>query len=123
MVSWVSRWVTVQGRAWRKAIVTYEDNPPTLRCCGDEDRSTQSLRRQALSQALCARANVTVDLAELAFADPSLMLDLMMVSRRLRKAGRILTLRGAQPDISVLIEYVGLHRLPGVTIAPAPTPA
>jgi anti-anti-sigma regulatory factor len=106
-----------------EAIVTYEDNPPTLRCCGDEDRSTQSLRRQALSQALGAPADVTVDLAELAFADPSLMLDLMMVARRLRKAGRMLTLRDAQPDISMLIEYVGLGRLPGVTIAPAPAPA
>ena len=94
-----------------------------LRCCGDEDRSTQSRRRQALSQALCAPAHVMVDLAELAFADPSLMLDFVMVARRLRKRGLTLTLRGAQPDISVLIEYVGLHRLPGVTIAPAPQPA
>jgi anti-anti-sigma regulatory factor len=94
-----------------------------LRCCGDEDRSTQSLRRQALSQALCTPGDVLVDLAELAFADPSLMLDLAMIARRLRKAGRQLTLQGAQPDISVLIEYVGLHRLPGVAIAPAPTPA
>jgi len=51
------------------------------------------------------------------------MLDFMMVARRLRKAGRELTLCGAQPDISVLIEYVGLHRLPGVVIAPAPAPA
>ena len=51
------------------------------------------------------------------------MLDFAMVARRLRKAGRELTLRGAQPDISVLIEYVGLHRLPGVIIAPAPAPA
>lgn len=51
------------------------------------------------------------------------MLDFAMVARRLRKAGRELILRGAQPDISVLIEYVGLHRLPGVTIAPAPAPA
>lgn len=76
-----------------------------------------------MSQALCAPADVVADLAELAFADPSLMLDFMMVARRLRKAGRQLTLQGAQPDISVLIEYVGLHRLPGVTIAPAPAPA
>ena len=105
------------------AIVTYEDNPPTLRCYGHEDRSTQSLRRQALSQALGAPADVVVDLSELAFADPSLMLDLTMLARRLRKAGSRLTLRGAQPDISVLIEYVGLHRLPGVHIAPAPAPA
>lgn len=94
-----------------------------MRCCGDEDRSTQSLRRQALSQALVAPEDVLVDLADLAFADPSLMLDLAMIARRLRKSGRKLTLRGAQPDISVLIEYVGLHRLPGVAIAPAPAPA
>jgi anti-anti-sigma regulatory factor len=94
-----------------------------LRCYGDEDRSTQSLRRQALSQALCTHADVTVELGGLAFADPSLMLDLAMIARRLRKAGRELILRGAQPDISVLIEYVGLHRLPGVTIAQAPAPA
>jgi anti-anti-sigma regulatory factor len=94
-----------------------------LRCRGDEDRSTQSLRRQALSQALVAPEDVLVDLADLAFADPSLMLDLAMIARRLRKSGRKLTLRGAQPDISVLIEYVGLHRLPGVAIAPASTPA
>ncbi len=93
-----------------------------MRCCGDEDRSTQSLRRQALSQALVAPEDVLVDLADLAFADPSLMLDLAMIARRLRKSGRKLTLRGAQPDISVLIEYVGLHRLPGVAIAPAPRP-
>jgi anti-anti-sigma regulatory factor len=113
-----------QGRAGLEgAIVTYEDNPPTLRCYGDEDRATQSLRRQALSQALGAPSDVVVDLAQLAFADPSLMLDLVMVARRLRKAGRKLTLRGAQPDICVLIEYVGLHRLPGVTIAPAPAAA
>ena len=105
------------------AIVTYEENPPTLRCYGDEDRSTQSRRRQALSRALRAPADVVVDLAELTFADPSLMLDLVMVARRLRNAGRELTLRNAQPDISVLIEYVGLHRLPGVYITPAPAPA
>lgn len=81
------------------------------------------MRRQALSQALTAAADVTVDLSELAFADPSLMLDFVMIARRLRKAGRQITLQGAQPDISVLIEYVGLHRLPGVNIAPTPAPA
>ena len=94
-----------------------------MRCYGDEDRPTQSRRRQALSQALRAPADVVVDLADLAFADPSLMLDFAMIARRLRKAGRELILRGAQPDIRVLIEYVGLHRLPGVTVAPAATPA
>jgi len=105
------------------AIVSYEENPPLLRCCGDEDRSTQSRRRQALSQAISAPADVLVDLSELAFADPSLMLDLAMLARRLRKAGRQLLLQGAQPDISALIEYVGLHRLSGVLILPAPAAA
>ena len=51
------------------------------------------------------------------------MLDFAMIARRLRKAGRELTLRNAQPDISVLIEYVGLHRLPGVNVMPAASPA
>ncbi len=104
-------------------IVSYDEHPPVLRCCGDEDRSTQSHRRQALSQAISAPADVLVDLSQLAFADPSLMLDLAMIARRLRQSGRKLTLRGAQPDICVLIEYVGLHRLPGVAIAPATAPA
>ena len=90
-----------------------------LRCCGDEDRTTQSLRRRALSQALRATDDLLVDLSELAFADPSLMLDLAMIARRLRKRGREITLQDAQPDIEVLIEYVGLHRLPGVKVVPA----
>lgn len=64
-----------------------------------------------------------MDLAELSFADPSLMLDLAMLARRLRKAGRLLVLQGAQPDISALIEYVGLHRLSGVQVVQAPAPA
>jgi anti-anti-sigma regulatory factor len=104
-------------------IVSYDEHPPLLRCCGAEDRSTQSLRRQALSQAISAPADVTVDLSELAFADPSLMLDLAMLARRLRKAGRQLLLQGAQPDISALIQYVGLHRLSGVLVVPAPATA
>ncbi len=48
------------------------------------------------------------------FADTSLMLDLAMLSRRLRRRGRALLLRDAQPQILALIEIVGLHRLPGV---------
>ncbi len=64
-----------------------------------------------------------VDLSELAFADPSLMLDLAMLARRLRKAGWQLLLQGAQPDIRALIEYVGLHRLSGVLIVPEPASA
>jgi anti-anti-sigma regulatory factor len=70
-----------------------------------------------------APADVTVDLSELAFADPSLMLDLVMLARRLRKAGLELVLHSAQPDIVALIEYVGLHRLPGVQVLPAPATA
>lgn len=57
-----------------------------------------------------------VDLSELVFADTSLMLDLAMLSRRLRRRGRMIALRGAQPQVWTLIEYVGLHRLPGVRL-------
>ncbi len=85
---------------------------------GDEDRATQSLRRRALSRALCApEADVTVDLSDLWFADASLMLDLAMVARRLRLKGKRLVLWGAQPPIQRLIEVVGLDRLPGVLVA------
>jgi anti-anti-sigma regulatory factor len=66
---------------------------------------------------------VTVDLSELAFADPSLMLDLAMLARRLRKAGLVLLLRNPQPDIAALIEYVGLHRLQGVHVLSPPAAA
>jgi anti-anti-sigma regulatory factor len=92
-------------------------------CAGDEDRSTQSLRRPALSRALHAGGPVLVDLHELVFADPSLMIDLAMVARRLRQRGSDLRIRGAQPQIHRLIELVGLHRLPNVTLDPAPAPA
>lgn len=104
------------------AIVSFDAQPSLLRCSGDEDRTTQSLRRRALSQAIKARADVIVDLTELAFADASLMLDLAMLARRLRKRDRSLRLRlrGAQPHIHVLIEYVGLHRLAGIMVEPQP---
>ncbi len=100
-------------------IVSFDEQASVLLVAGDEDRATQSLRRRALSRALCARpdADVTVDLTRLSFADASLMLDLAMVARRLRLAGRRLVLHGAQPDIQTLIELVGLHRLPGVCVA------
>jgi anti-anti-sigma factor len=87
-----------------------------LECSGDEDRTTQSLRRRALSQALCTPSDLLVDLSELAFADTTLMLDLAMVARRLRQAGSQMYVRGAQPHIARLIELVGLHRLPGVVV-------
>jgi anti-anti-sigma factor len=91
-----------------------------LRCSGDEDRTTQSIRRRPLSRALKAQQELVVDLSELRFADASLMLDLAMIARRLRKADeRGMRLCGAQPDIRRLIEFVGLHRLPGVTVEAA----
>ncbi|MGH2919472.1 MAG: STAS domain-containing protein [Solirubrobacteraceae bacterium] len=104
-------------------MVSFDEHRALLRCSGDEDRTTQSLRRRALSQALKSRTDVTVDLKELGFADASLMLDLAMVARRLRKVDRALHLRGAQPQIHVLIEYVGLHRLDGVWVEPQPATA
>jgi anti-anti-sigma regulatory factor len=45
------------------------------------------------------------------------MLDLAMLARRLRLAGGRLVLRGAQPNIQKLIEFVGIDRLPGVLVA------
>ncbi len=57
-----------------------------------------------------------VDLSELAFADPSLMLDLAVLARRLRACGRGILLRGAQPQVRMLIEMVGLHRIDGVML-------
>ena len=95
-----------------------------LRCCGDEDIATQGCRRAALSRALAARTDVVVDLGELTFADSSLMLDLAIVARRLRMAGRRLHLRNAQPQVWRVIEVVGVHRLPGVVADPhSPIPA
>jgi anti-anti-sigma regulatory factor len=97
-------------------MVDFDDKPPTLRCRGDEDRTTQGSRRQALTRAIRAQGDVTVDLSELVFADTSLMLDLAMLARRLRAQGLAILLRGAQPQIRTLIELVGLHRLPGVSL-------
>ena len=42
------------------------------------------------------------------------MLDLAMLSRRLRRRGRVMLLRRPQPQIQALITMVGLDRLPGV---------
>jgi anti-anti-sigma factor len=97
-------------------IVVFEDRPPTLRCAGDEDRSTQGSRRRALTRAIRSQNDVIVDLSELAFADSSLMLDLAMLARRLRAHGRAILLCDAQPQIRTLIEIVGLHKLPGVKL-------
>lgn len=59
---------------------------------------------------------MTVDLSGLVFADTSLIVDLAVLSRRLRRHGRAILLRGAQPQILTLIEMVGLDRLPGVRL-------
>lgn len=75
---------------------------------------TQGLRRAALIRALRAQGDVVVDLSGLSFADTSLMLDLAMLSRRLRTKGRAILLRAPQPQVRRLIEMVGLDRLPGV---------
>jgi anti-anti-sigma factor len=102
-------------------IVSFDEQRSVLRVTGDEDRATQGRRRHPLSRALCAAStDLVVDLTELRFADASLMLDLAMIARRLRRAGRKLVLHGAQPPIQRLIELVGLDRLPGVHVA---TPA
>jgi stage II sporulation protein AA (anti-sigma F factor antagonist) len=98
------------------AIVDYRPNPPSLRCTGHEDRSTAALRRSALSRALTTASDVQVDLSDLRFADTSLVLDLMMVARRLRQQGCAIVLRDPQPQISRLIELTGLGRLPSVQV-------
>jgi anti-anti-sigma factor len=99
-----------------RAIVEFDEQPPTLRCHGDEDRSTQGRRRRSLTRALSAQSDVVVDLSDLVFADASLMVDLAMLARRLRAEGQAILLRGPQPQIRTLIELVGLHRLPGVKL-------
>jgi anti-anti-sigma regulatory factor len=48
------------------------------------------------------------------------MLDLAMLSRRLRSRGRAVLLKGAQPQVRKLITIVGLDRLPGVRFDAAP---
>jgi anti-anti-sigma regulatory factor len=57
-----------------------------------------------------------VDLRALTFADTSLMVDLAMVARRLRRAGRLMLVSHPQPQVWRVIEMVGLHRLPGVVV-------
>jgi anti-anti-sigma factor len=102
-------------------IVSFDEQRVLLRVTGDEDRATQSLRRRALSRAIIScHSDLVVDLSGLSFADPTLMLDLAMLARRLRHAGRQMVLHDAQPHIQRLIELVGLDRQPGVLVA-APT--
>lgn len=69
-----------------------------------------------MSRALAVKDDLLVDLSGLSFADASVIVDLAMVARRLRHAGRRMLVRGAAPQIATLIEVVGLHRMPGVTV-------
>jgi len=74
-----------------------------------------------MSRALTQHTGVFMGFLELSCADRSVMLDLAMVARRLRKAGRRLHLRNAQPQVWRVIEVVGVNRLPGV-VADEQTP-
>jgi anti-anti-sigma regulatory factor len=57
-----------------------------------------------------------VDLSELRFADPSLMIDLACLAQRLRAQGQVLWLSHPQPQIRTMIETIGLHRMPSVQV-------
>jgi anti-anti-sigma regulatory factor len=85
-----------------------------LRCAGEEDVATQGLRRGAFARAVKATGDVVVDLSQLVFADASLTFDLAILAQRLRKQGRRLLLRDAQPQVAKLFELVGLSSQPGV---------
>ena len=100
-------------------IVSFDEQLGVLRVSGDEDRTTSGRRRRPLSVALRATRDVIVDLSELHFADPSLMIDLACLARRLRAHGMTLWLRHPQPHVNTLIELVGLHRLPSVQVIAA----
>jgi anti-anti-sigma factor len=98
------------------AIVTYDRQQGVLRAWGDEDRTTGGRRRRSLSAALGAGRDVVVDLSALAFADTSFMVDLAVLAQRLRCQGRHLRLCGPQPHVHRLIELMGLHRQPAVSL-------
>ena len=55
-----------------ESIVSFEEQPPVLRCSGEEDVATQSLRRRAFARAVKSPMDVVVDLSQLSFADASL---------------------------------------------------
>ena len=44
-------------------IVAFDEQPPLLRCSGDEDLATQGARRSALARALKVRDDLVVDLS------------------------------------------------------------
>jgi len=100
-------------------IVEFDDTRAVLRCSGDEDHLSQVQRRASLARARCCRSELRVDVSELSFADPSLMVDFAMLARRLRHRGSQLRICGAQPQILALIELVGLQRLDDIELEPS----
>jgi anti-anti-sigma regulatory factor len=105
-------------------IVSFDAQLGVLRMAGDEDRTTSGRRRRPFSAAFKATRDVIVDMSELSFADPSLMIDLACLAQRLRASGRSVSLLHPQPHIRTLIALVGLDRLPSVlVVTPAPSPA
>jgi anti-anti-sigma factor len=117
------RWTNLLVWDSLRGIVSFDQQLAILRITGDEDRTTSGRRRRPLSRAFTSSRDVIVDLSELEFADPSLMIDLACLARRLRMGGVTLWLSGARPHIRRLIEVVGLHRLPAVRIAGQPRQA
>ena len=101
-------------------IVSFDEQLGVLRVTGDEDRSTSGRRRRPISAALKATRDVIVDLSDLDFADSSLMIDLAVLAQRLRARGQTLSLRDPKPHVRQLIELVGLHRLPSVSVITPP---
>ena len=101
-------------------IVSFDEKLGVLRVTGDEDRATSGRRRRPISAALKATRDVIVDLSDLNFADSSLMIDLAVLAQRLRARGRTLSLSDPKPHVRQLIELVGLHRLPSVSVIKPP---
>jgi anti-anti-sigma factor len=97
-------------------IVSFDEQLGVLHVTGEEDRSTIGHRRRPISAALRATRDVIVDMSDLEFADPSLMIDLACLAQRLRAHGRTLMLRDPKPPVRRLIELVGLNRLPSVLL-------
>src|SRR5215210_1169709 len=115
--SWSTMALSLAALSLRfRTIVSFDEQAGVLSVSGDEDRMTSGRRRRPISAALRATRDVVVDLSELRFADPSLMIDLAVLAQRLRAQGRTLFLRHPQPHVKRLIELVGLHRLPSVRL-------
>ena len=104
------------------AIVTFDPHLSVLRVAGDEDRTTSGRRRRAISAAITHSRDVVVDLADLHFADASVMIDLAVLAQRLRPQHRVLRLCHPQPHIHTLIEMVGVDRLEAVAVELVPSP-